>query len=331
MCGTLGTPTWARTRELMAIAQHRRQDAGPCGHRLVVRHSAVALYLNGRFRPALELADESERIFREQTAGMTWEITTTQLFSLQSLSVMGELRELARRTPRALREALDRGDLYAAVMFRVGHLNLAWLVGDDVAEARRHCAEAMRLWSKEGFHVEHYYELYALTNADLYAGDADAALARVTERMPVMQRSLVTRVQVIRVFASGLRARSALAVAERRPSRRRELVRLARADAARIDREATGYGTPLASLVRAGAARLEGDEDAACRLLERAAREADAADMKMHGFVARRALGRLVRGATGATLIGDAESAMRGETIRDVECFAAMIAPGFDG
>src|SRR5438045_6298984 len=102
---------------------------------------------------------------------------------------LGRLRELASRQPAALRLAIERGDLYAATNLRIGYPNLAFLVSDDPSRARREATDAMRQWSKGGFHLEHYYELLALTNADLYEGDAKWAHERVVERWPALRRS----------------------------------------------------------------------------------------------------------------------------------------------
>ncbi|HEY3359946.1 MAG TPA: hypothetical protein VGQ83_42235, partial [Polyangia bacterium] len=75
------------------------------------------------------------------------------------------------RALQHLAEALDRGDLYGATNLRLSFTNLAWLVGDDPAEARRMAEAASRRWSQRGFQVQHWYDLTAQTHLDLYTGD----------------------------------------------------------------------------------------------------------------------------------------------------------------
>ncbi len=139
----------------------------------------------------------------------------------------------------------------------------------------------MREWSKKGCHLEHCYELYALTNADLYSGKGAHAHARIIERWSAMRTSLVTRVQSVRIYARHMSARSALAAAG--------------APRARDGRCAADPRGAYAVVARAGDAppgrdcqRARGDRAGAASLLVRALPELEHADMALYAAVTRR-------------------------------------------
>ncbi len=332
--GTAGGPGWARTSALDKEARRVAKELGdPFGTAWATATSAVAHYLSGHFEDALTLCKEAEHTFVEQCAGTTWETFSMRLFTIQSLAHLGRLAELRQHQESALRWAVERGDLYAAVNLRIGYPNLVWLVAGEPETARREATDAMRQWSSRGFHLEHYFELLALSNADLYEGKARDAFARVAASRRPMRRSLLTRVQLVRLSARGLHARAAIAAAEVATDRasRAELLTLAEAEAKAIEREGMVWSAPSASLIRAAATHLRGEAASAnvVALLERAVREADAAKLALVGAGARYVLGKSKGGDEGASLVSGALETLAHEGARSPERLIAMVAPGF--
>jgi hypothetical protein len=240
------------------------------------------------------------------------------------------MKELAARQSIALRAASERGDLYAAVNLRIGHPNLVWLAADDPARARREATEAMREWSKRGFHLEHYFELLAHSNADLYEGNAHAAYDRIVANWKPMQRSLITRVQAVKLAGLHLRGRAALAVAACDPKRRSEMLAVAKSDARAIAREKTPWAMPWATTLEAGIAKLSGDTARAVTLLERTAIEADRAKLALVAAAARSARGKCIGGDEGARLVAEATSWVASQGVKVPERMIALVAPAFD-
>jgi hypothetical protein len=89
------------------------------------------------------------------------------------------------------------------------------------------------------------------------------------------------------------------------------------------------WSNPIASLVRAGIAYLEGSPRVAARHLEDAIDGFDGADMKLYSAVARRRLGALLDDKRGRDLQQQAEKWMSAQDIKNPTCMTRMLAPGF--
>jgi len=290
---------------------------------------AALAYLQGRWKDALAPCEGAERIFRERCTGVGWERFTAQLLTACSLSWLGELGELSRRVPMYLQEAEDRGDLYAAVNMCTGPPNLAWLVRDDVAGARRAATDALKRWSQKSFHVQHTDELYAQAQIDLYVGDGPGAYRRVASSWRALRGSYLLYCQLNRINMLHLRARGALAAAQAPGAEKEKLLRVATRDARRIARERMPWSNPLAELLLAGVAATRGQTERALELLRAAAAHAEAADMALHAAVARRHQGLLIGGDEGRQLVEPSEAWMRSQKVQNIAGMVAMLAPGF--
>jgi tetratricopeptide (TPR) repeat protein len=295
--------------------------------------AGAAYFMTGRFDRALEHLERA-RVIVAEVPGAVWELDTIAHFSTMCLVQLGQIGRVVRETPKAVREARQRGDLYAAVNLRVGLPNLAWLAVGGAEAALAQADEAMSEWSKGGFHLEHYYELLARAHALLYDGRAREAYAYVLARWPALRRSLLSlTIQSTRIQTLHARARSAIAAAEEGGADRATLLRDAATMSRRIEREGVEWAAPWAKLLRAGiatggATRGEGDERAAA-LLREAIVGFDAASMALYAAAARRCLGGLLRGDEGRELVHGADAWMRTEMIKDPARMTAMLAPGF--
>jgi hypothetical protein len=233
----------------------------------------------------------------EQCTAVAWEINTTRFFGLYSLFYLGELRELGARVPALLRDAEQRGDLYAATNFRVGVPNASWLARGDVPGARAALEAAGRDWSTEGFHVQHWHAALAAENIRLYAGEQGK-----DGRLPVEDawRSFVGvhfhRVEVMRIEANHLRARSLIATALADGGQRTPFLRRARALGKSLVREKALYGVGLGQLILAACAHQAGHAERAVTLLEKGLRALEQSDMHLYAALTRWSLAILLGG-----------------------------------
>ncbi len=319
-----------RTARLLAAAEQlalQAEDAYPRG--MVALARGAATYLEGDWKEAHVHCDRACDIFRERCTGVHWEQNTASAFGLWALSHMGEIAELGRQWPRLLAEARDRGDLYAVMNLSTYLLSIVRLAAGEPDLARDEVGQAMAHWSRGGYHVQHNDQAWGMAQIELYAGRGGAAWDLITWNWPALSRSLLLRVQFIKVAMWQLRARCALAAAEG-SIEPEPLLHTAAADARRLESEATPWSLASARLVRAALAWNRGDDVAAADLLTDAAGRFDAIPMALCAAAARRRLGVLVGGDRGAALVTAADTWMRGQEVRDPVRMTEVYAPGFN-
>ena len=298
---------------------------------LVTLVSGVASALEGRFREARDLTESAEAILREQCSGVAWELFNAQYFGLLSLAYLGESDAIGVRLPGLLAEAEERGDLYAVTSLTTRIAYVSRLADDRPEEARDELRRAMGRWSRQGFHLQHLWALFAETEIDLYEGNGAQAWERIDRDWAAVERSLLLRVQLIRIGALQRHARAALAAAgSAAPAERERLLAAARRDARAIDRERAAWADPFAALVLAGAAALSGRRDEASRLLGQAELGFQASQLSAHAAATRWRRGERLEGEEGRRLCESAEAWMAERGVVRPERLVSMLAPGLD-
>jgi hypothetical protein len=228
---------------------------------------------------------------------------------------------LSERLPRLLENADARGDVYEATDIRIRIAHAQLLAAGRAADASAELERAIAEWPRDRFYLQHWWHMIASVDISLYANDARAAWATIAEAWPPLRRSFLLRVQYIRVESLYHRACAALAMGTR------SQVRLAAADARRLQRENAAWARPLGEAVRAGVAAARGQLAEAVVALESAEAGFHAADMTMYADAARRCRGELVGGDHGRALVSEAEARIRGQGVADPASMAAILIP----
>lgn len=294
-------------------------------------YSAIAFF-RADLRETIAHAEKAEDHLLRRAIGVAWERAVVHSYWLFALALTGEATALEQRRRIALEDALARRDRLAESHCRSGYTALTWLFRDDVAAARRDRAtmlgavhrdhrdraEANR-WPESAFGTPDYHALLADCHIDLYAGDAQAALARIDAAWPLMERALLLRITFVNVDLRFLRARCALAASTTSP-RPRALRKLAAREAARIARDRNPVARPYHALLRGLLA-----PDPA--VLGDAERGFDELAMAGHAAAARFRRGELIGGGDGERLCGEACERLRAAGIVRPEGIIAMYAP----
>ena len=284
--------------------------------------AGITKFLTGQFRQGAELCESAYEILNDQCTGVVWETTNAQVFMLQSLIYLGEFSKVSAKLPALTAAAAEHGNLYATTEFST-RFNFLWLVADDPESGRRELTGALRLWSHQGFHRQHYNALRSKVNLALYTGDADAAWGHVTSEWGALRGSLLLKIQLLRIEAFHMRARSALSVAERDPGRAPRFVKEARRLARAIEGECQPWSVPLAWVLHAGIAAFGGNTELAETLLSKAIVGFEQSGMALDAAIARRRLEQVRRSG------GDAESAMQKMGVKNPGRMLNTLAPGF--
>ncbi|WP_446893618.1 hypothetical protein, partial [Acinetobacter sp. NS4_7] len=78
---------------------------------------------------------------------------------------------------------------------------------DEREQARANIDELVEKLPKSVFHVQHYFVLMAALDLDLYVGEPRRGLDRLRASTRAMSRSLLLRVETIKLSTLDLRAR----------------------------------------------------------------------------------------------------------------------------
>ncbi len=281
----------------------------------------------GQWKRGGELVDRACVIHRTQCTGTTFEVDSATLFSLWSLQFRGEVAELGRRWPVQLKESQERGDRHMVTNLNTFLMTTLRLAADDPEGAEARLRQVMGRWSSQGFHIQHNEWHGAEVQVKLYRGDGLGAWTYVEARYgPCLTRSLLMRIQKIRIFFFERRARCALAAAigARDPG---PLLRSAGRDAGRLGREGMAWSRALAGPILAGIAGARGHRSRAAALFAEAVTQLEGVDMNLYAAASRRRLGEILGGDEGRAQVERADSWMRQQGIRDPTRMADVFAP----
>jgi hypothetical protein len=328
---TVGAPGLTQTTRLLDAARRVAEETQhPHAIGLAVLFDGYRAFLIGRWRECVAVMDRAEEILRTKCTGVAWEINNARLLAAWSLGFAGALETLGHRLPVYVQEANDRGDLFATANLRNGLPNLVWVGQDRPSFAREQLRQAMAGWSQQGYHLQHYYHLHGATDVDLYEGDAPAAHRRLVDEWPRLARSLLLRVQVVRINASHVRARGLLARAAIEPAASRgALLREAARVAHKLDGERLEWSSGYANLIHAGVAAGRGRPEEAARRLRLARDFLHQSEMSLLAAAAERRLGVLLGGDEGAALVARGDAFMASQGVRDPERLTSILAPGW--
>jgi serine/threonine protein kinase/tetratricopeptide (TPR) repeat protein len=316
-----------RVQKLIEKTETLAARAGnPHAKGLAIWARGLSSYLMGQWQQSADYCERAAEILRDQCTGATWELTIANRFMLTSLLYLGDMVEISRRVPQLLSAALEQGNLFAATDLRT-RLNIIWLAADDPTRARDEVISAMTTWPRTGFHLQHYSSLVALAQIEMYTGDYEVAKKHIEGQIKAVEKSMLLRIQGLRIDALHIRGRLALASAV--GDERETQLRLAEKLAGRIEQEEMGYANPFATLIRGGIARQRGDQANAIALLEKAAKDFDAAHMSLYAAAARRRLGEVVGGDRGRQLVAQSEEWMMKQQIKNPARMMNLLAPGF--
>ena len=142
---SVGGPNRRHTLRLLDLAQEMAErDAQPYALGMATLARGTADYLVGHWKSARQYCEQAEAIFRDRCTGVAWELDTVQAFGLWALSHLGETAELSRRWPILLKEARERGDLYAVMNLSTYLMSIVRLAAGAPTRPATSCAGPWR-------------------------------------------------------------------------------------------------------------------------------------------------------------------------------------------
>jgi hypothetical protein len=326
---TTGIRASDRVESLLSFAEKLASGLdSPGAHGVIFMARGVSALLLGKWSEARLCFDHGEALLRDHCTGVTWERDTARNLALWALLHMGKMTELKRRWSLLIKEAQERGDRYAATTLTTFYLAAIRLADDDSTGIEEELESVMGRWTRHGFFIQHSTAFRSLMHLDLYRGRVESAWNRLSAVWPDYSRSMLLRIQMVRIQMLELRARAALALAETTSDPKTFLLSAER-DAHKLTLEKQPWAMAHANYVEAGIAACRGEAVTALHHLNLAAQQYDAADMPMNGWVMRYRMGEILGDTEGRALIAEAEAAIHSESITSPCRWAGMIAPGF--
>jgi len=220
--------------------------------------TGISQYFEGRFADAAATLEQALVRWRQHPAGNTFEKNNTAVFLLLAYRLRGDATKLAALATEMATYARRRGDRYLeTTVLRAS--SIAWLCCDRVDVAQAHLDSASWVPPEGRFHLQHWYQLEARCELALYEGRGATMIDSARAELAHLRRSLLTRIQTVRIAALWLQGRLYLAGAQQDDAYVSKAARCARA----LAKEKVGYATDCAHLLRGGIKQIQGDLDGA--------------------------------------------------------------------
>ncbi|MDB4943992.1 MAG: ATPase/protein kinase family protein [Labilithrix sp.] len=322
-----GEPGRGRAEDLVRAAERiAREIEEPRPRALALLAAGTVHFFLGEWRSARSDLERADRVLRESCRAVSWELSNTQSWTCNVLILSGQLREAARRLPAFMADARGREDLFA-MSHLVYPTSISHIIDDDVSSAAE-VAGSFGSYDVSGWSAGHWGGFIGVCSVDRYRGDGPGAWRRVGASLPTLEKSMMWRSAMVRVFTTYEVGLSALAAASAGVDRR-EALRSCDRWAKELAKENLRYAPALGDLLRAGAAAVRGDKGDALEALDAAIPRLELADLGYLAACARHRKGELTGGAYGRELVEQSETYFRREGIKHGEKCLAMSAPGF--
>jgi hypothetical protein len=285
-------------------------------------------FFAGSFPSATQHFQNATETAEQELVGGAWEFDNSRLFLLFIARFRGAFAEATEHAPEYLREAERRGDLFAGTSFR-RYSWFVWLAADDPARARAELERAEWTPPESGYHLPHYYEIPARAEIALYTGNERAGIEQLRPQFDALERSLLTRAQIVRTDARWSEGRLLVACALHGKDDRARYLPRARALARRLRRERIGYAVAWGELLRAAIAAQQRAWPLSLSSLDAAHELANAHGMSAIAAAAAWRKGQILAGDEGSELIARSEAKLADLGAKKPDKIAVLLTPGF--
>ena len=286
----------------------------------LLRGVRAYLEIDREFKEAFEMLDRSDEEFA-QTANAAWELSAGRFFLTYSLHKMGDFAKLRTYTERFIRDAEQRGNVYARTT--ISRLrNILWLVDDDPQGAREDLKTDSWISYSQGYHAQHWLELNARVEIAIYEG-TPIDQEFLSQHLKGLKKSFLQAVRGYACDTAWLMGRLALSELGQDPSQKRVVLRAM----ARLRSYDTQYSRTIASMLRATLALHENDAESATRYFREVVTIGDLTNLYFIAAAARRRLGELLGGDKGRDLVAAAERWMTEAGIKNFDRMTDLASP----
>jgi hypothetical protein len=294
---------------------------------------SIAFFLDNDWPAVVTHCERAAAAGNAAERGHTFEADVIEQIHCWALHAMGELTELRRRVPPAIRAAQRIGNRFVEIALRT-FFPLVYLVADRAAEARADVEDAIASWQDEAHPIANpfFFALKGRTQCALYTGEVDdpqldADWHRLTRtmffRIPlVATESAQWMGQLATARAAAARARGDQAACDRHAA---EVTRWI----AKIRKSPLPAGEALAVQLEAGLAGAIGDRDRTETVLTRALEVFDKFHHRAAAAACRWRLGETLSGTLATEHRAAAERFFAAHAVRRPDLLVRTYLPGW--
>jgi hypothetical protein len=326
-----GASAFEPTMKVQKVVESMARELGsPYIEAMAYGVAAFAYYLSGQAAKSREPFEHAEVILRDRCIGVSHELASARMLLYRSLVYLGDLPALSRVVDVTLRESEQRGDLYTVVNLRTNCTAVLALARDDAGAAQHELDAIAPHLPKHGLHVQH--ALYYLVQGWVwvYAGEAARARETLAGISKEIKRSMLLRIQTMRIAFHDLRARASIALLAAGSGDAAALRKEAEHFVRLVEREGLPWSAAHADALRGCLASLDGARDRASTRLDAAERGFDSLELALLAAATRRARGIVLGGEEGRTLVADAEATMDRIGVKNPARMMASLLPGIE-
>ncbi|MCA9523862.1 MAG: protein kinase [Myxococcales bacterium] len=312
----------------------------PHANAFVALAQGIVATLDDRFGDGITQLTRAEKLLSETCSGVAWELSTARYFGLLCRYFTGDWSELLQTLPQQLIEADERGDLYASTMMRCGLFYTYWICLDQPERGAREIESALERWGESTRYLPHTLATAAQCEIDLYADRGEKAWARLQQEWTEVEESRLMRIQFYRIQLHDVRARCALAQAQRAKGQEDAFKPETKAETERWLAEAASSQRALANenreraralglLTQSGILWLRGNKDEALKTASAAETTFGKLQLGLHATVTQYRRGQMLGGTRGRSLLDRSRKWFSDKRVGSLDPMARMLAPWF--
>ncbi len=222
---------------------------------------ATLLLLRGQWLESHTKSRCATERFRKLPGNTAWERSTAEFIGFNAQLYVGIAGKSRTDIETSIKQAKTHGNRYQSSILQSGIINTTWLIDDDVEEARRQATDAIQNWSQQGFFLQHFFDVVAVTQIELYEGDGIAAYRNIRGRWQSLQNSQLLKVAFSRIITIEHLARAAIAHLVCNRDHPHQAQRDALRSIKKLERERPTWSHAYARFLRSQLAYLTNDDD----------------------------------------------------------------------
>lgn len=290
------------------------------------------MYMYGDWQTSWELFKAGEKITQEECVGENYSfalrgIDNSITLALRNLFYLGNINELLLRLPPLLNDAEYRNNLFVLTNLNTIILYIKHLAADDPEKAYKDLGQVSDLWTKRGFHIQHYWRTLAYGEIGLYSGKGLVTWEQLKIHWVALKKSFTLKSQNSLIEALQLQARTALA-ASKEVANPETFLKIAQKNAKQILQEKSLYGDAWATLIIASVLAARGKRQLAIDSLVQAEKKFESANMGLYLAATRYRRGELLGNDEGKALISDSHNWISNQKIKNPGRMVNMLVPG---